>query len=259
MARSLPLRALVLLTLTACATAAPPAKRPELDIPEPYPSPIPPATSASARGAVSERAKASLERALDDFSRRSLSNRQASAKGSAMPMAQRLAWDSLLQSIDRFLADGVSARDSAEIIRTRATIEFELEADAAVYEQVPASLVEAVLARETQVGLRVARLNKAAEQRQEPAPEPERPARRSSPAIVLEVAGSFIWPVEPLIVNSLFGRRFHPIARKYREHTGIDLHATTGQDVFASASGTVTTARVEGGHGIQVTIDHGDG
>ena len=42
-------------------------------------------------------------------------------------------------------------------------------------------------------------------------------------------------------------------------HTGLDISATTGTDIKAVASGTVTCAKYSGSYGNLVKIDHGNG
>ena len=52
------------------------------------------------------------------------------------------------------------------------------------------------------------------------------------------------------------------ISRRYTtgEHIGIDLAAKIGTPILAAADGTVMEAKVDnGGYGIQILLDHGDG
>jgi len=65
-------------------------------------------------------------------------------------------------------------------------------------------------------------------------------------------------PVEGSL-TSRFGNRFHPIIRKWRMHTGIDISAPAGRPIVAAESGRVMTAGWLGGYGKAVTIDHGGG
>lgn len=57
-------------------------------------------------------------------------------------------------------------------------------------------------------------------------------------------------------VSSTFGRRFHPILKQYRMHSGVDYAAPMGTKVYASADGTVTAAKWVNGYGNYITIRH---
>ena len=54
-------------------------------------------------------------------------------------------------------------------------------------------------------------------------------------------------------------RRFHPISKKYKRHTGIDYSAAHGTPIFATAGGTVEFAGWRGGYGKLVIIRHPNG
>ncbi len=54
-------------------------------------------------------------------------------------------------------------------------------------------------------------------------------------------------------------RRFHPISKKYRRHTGIDYGAPHGTKIFATAAGTVEFAGWRGGYGKLMVIRHPNG
>jgi len=54
-------------------------------------------------------------------------------------------------------------------------------------------------------------------------------------------------------------RRFHPISKKYKRHTGIDYSATRGTPIFATAGGTVEFAGWRGGYGKLMIIRHPNG
>ena len=66
-------------------------------------------------------------------------------------------------------------------------------------------------------------------------------------------------PLQFAKVTSHFGTRFHPILRRWRQHTGIDYGAPTGTPVSAIADGTVTMARWNGGYGNFVRVRHAGG
>ncbi len=66
-------------------------------------------------------------------------------------------------------------------------------------------------------------------------------------------------PVEFSRVSSGFGRRFHPIFKNWRAHTGVDFAAPQGTRVLSVADGVVVSAGVRGGYGNAVEIRHGGG
>lgn len=66
-------------------------------------------------------------------------------------------------------------------------------------------------------------------------------------------------PVEFSRVSSGFGRRFHPIFKNWRAHTGTDFAAPKGTRVLAAADGTVVSAGWRNGYGNTVELRHGGG
>lgn len=66
-------------------------------------------------------------------------------------------------------------------------------------------------------------------------------------------------PLTSVRVTSGFGRRTDPFLGRPATHTGIDLSAYSGTEVFATGAGRVTFAGSNGGYGRMVEIDHGDG
>lgn len=67
-----------------------------------------------------------------------------------------------------------------------------------------------------------------------------------------------IWPVRGAI-TSKFGMRYHPIVRRYRLHSGIDIAVPEGRPIMAAESGIVIQSGVLGGYGYAIVIDHGKG
>ncbi len=60
-------------------------------------------------------------------------------------------------------------------------------------------------------------------------------------------------------VSSFFGRRFHPILRRVRQHAGVDYVAPRGTPVEAVADGRVMSAGWSGGYGRLVVVGHAEG
>ena len=60
-------------------------------------------------------------------------------------------------------------------------------------------------------------------------------------------------------VTSNFGVRSDPFHRGQRMHEGMDMAAATGSPVYATGDGYVRRARVAGGYGNLVEIEHGFG
>ena len=74
------------------------------------------------------------------------------------------------------------------------------------------------------------------------------------------VGGEFTWPCpSSTYITSSFGSRLHPILKTWIYHTGVDIGASSGNNILAAASGTVIMASWYGGYGNCVMIDHGGG
>ena len=67
-----------------------------------------------------------------------------------------------------------------------------------------------------------------------------------------------LWPVEGQVTGS-FGERIDPFNGEGAFHCGVDISASYGQAVIATADGVVMFADFMGGYGREVTIDHGHG
>ncbi|MBN2465600.1 M23 family metallopeptidase [candidate division WOR-3 bacterium] len=60
-------------------------------------------------------------------------------------------------------------------------------------------------------------------------------------------------------VSSFFGRRFHPILRRVRQHSGVDYVAPRGTPVEVVSDGRVASAGWSGGYGRLVVVRHAEG
>jgi murein DD-endopeptidase MepM/ murein hydrolase activator NlpD len=54
-------------------------------------------------------------------------------------------------------------------------------------------------------------------------------------------------------------RRFHPVSKRYKAHTGIDYGAPTGTPIFATANGRVIFSGRKGGYGKLIIVKHPNG
>jgi len=70
-----------------------------------------------------------------------------------------------------------------------------------------------------------------------------------------------VWPlpVAYRTITSPWGMRIDPIDGQQKFHDGIDIAAPSGTPVYAFRTGTVAYAGSNGGYGLYVRIDHGDG
>lgn len=69
-------------------------------------------------------------------------------------------------------------------------------------------------------------------------------------------SGQLIWPT-PGNIKSYFGFRVHPILRKRKNHTGIDIATPMGTNIVAADTGEVLFSGRNGGYGKMIIIDHG--
>lgn len=74
------------------------------------------------------------------------------------------------------------------------------------------------------------------------------------------VGGKMTWPAPGYFrITSPFGYRVHPILKKKKLHTGIDIGISSGKSIVASQHGKVIHSGWYGGYGKVVMIDHGGG
>jgi murein DD-endopeptidase MepM/ murein hydrolase activator NlpD len=64
-------------------------------------------------------------------------------------------------------------------------------------------------------------------------------------------------PVDGLRMSSGYGMRTHPVLGGRRQHNGVDLAASHGTPVYATADGLVGKAQYWGSYGNYVQIEHG--
>jgi len=57
-------------------------------------------------------------------------------------------------------------------------------------------------------------------------------------------------------ISSPFGKRFHPILKKYKIHWGVDYAAPKGTPIYAGGDGVVQVAKYNGSYGNYIKIRH---
>jgi len=75
------------------------------------------------------------------------------------------------------------------------------------------------------------------------------------------IEGALRWPISSPRITSSYGYRRHPISKRNKLHTGIDVCPSSGtcsgSSIKAAGSGTVFFAGWKNGYGNTVIIDHG--
>ncbi len=79
----------------------------------------------------------------------------------------------------------------------------------------------------------------------------------TKPVVTTQTTGMMM-PVAGHITSN-FGMRFHPVLGYTRMHAGVDIGASWGSPIRASADGVVSFAGRHGGHGNFVRLEHGAG
>ncbi len=70
---------------------------------------------------------------------------------------------------------------------------------------------------------------------------------------------SMYMPVNSTNVTSLFGYRINPITGNFGMHSGIDIGANMGDNIYAALDGVVVKSKQSSDYGKFITVDHGDG
>ncbi|MDX1629640.1 MAG: M23 family metallopeptidase [Fulvivirga sp.] len=60
-------------------------------------------------------------------------------------------------------------------------------------------------------------------------------------------------------LHTTFGKRWHPILKRWHPHEGLDFTAPTGTPVYATGNGKVTAAYLSSSYGNVIFINHGYG
>ncbi|MEL6182499.1 MAG: M23 family metallopeptidase, partial [Myxococcota bacterium] len=66
-------------------------------------------------------------------------------------------------------------------------------------------------------------------------------------------------PVKGARLTSKFGKRFHPVLKKWKNHNGVDYAAPSGTPINPIANGTVLFASEKGANGNLIVVEHAGG
>lgn len=233
-------------TLSACATAP----ETKLDAREAFGAAKPPTsqkkkpptvrTKPDAAPVATAEMSPELTSALVRFGANARLERSRVVQGAPMTSGAVSNWLLLNGAIDDFLSRPITRTSSFDVVRARVTAEAELELDARAYGNVPAELAENVLKRINMLATRMSDV-------------------RRLHVLTTRKKTMFVWPVEPAVVTSVFGKRLHPVAGTWKQHFGIDLAADEGQLVSAAAEGIVLRTGFNGAHGLQIELQHNNG
>lgn len=223
-------------------------------------------------------AKAKEAQETDDFLRRV---RIMEEEGSASMLGIILDADSFSDMITRTELIGDVVEGDKKLMRTLAATRADIEAKKEVLDQSRASQAAAkknLVAKQNSLQSQynsannliksltkeAAAYEKAfneAERAQEQAKaELKRLLASSGSKNTAYVGGDFRWPTKATYITSYYGTRKDPITKKTSMHTGIDIGAGMGSNIYAANSGTVIVAGWSSkGYGNYVVIDHGGG
>jgi murein DD-endopeptidase MepM/ murein hydrolase activator NlpD len=195
----------------------------------------PPSRVPLARASSDPRTSPELHAALFAFSDRVEAARVGVPRGQKMPPVPTQAWLTVLGELDQFLSRAPQKTSPFDLVRARLVLQTQLVSDAQLYGDFPAAVADGA---QRSIGLLSSRLALVSP------PRPRADLRR------------FVWPLEPIVITSPFGHRFHPITGSYRFHSGLDLLADPAQPVRAAFDGVVVFSAWNGSHGKQIELQH---
>ena len=84
-------------------------------------------------------------------------------------------------------------------------------------------------------------------------------AQLAAQGVTIVSEKGFKWPSYATTITSLFGSRTHPVTGRPNNHTGVDIAAAGGTDIWAAKSGVVLTSTYNSSYGNYVVISHANG
>ena len=158
-----------------------------------------------------------------------------------------------LQTEQKELEDAKAEQEAAKAVQVAA--QDELEARQSEVD----SLISEISAQEDKLEAAEAALKREANAMDAKIKELERQYANQIANVPSE--SGYLWPLPASwnTLSSLYGSRIHPITRKPNNHTGIDIPASAGTNIYAAKSGVVTTSTYNSSYGNYVVVSHSDG
>ena len=167
--------------------------------------------------------------------------------------------------LDRFMmVEEIMAYDNAimdELLATQAQIEqekAELEEARTAQEE---ARQKQISSQEDELEAMEAKLQAAAKAMDNEIARKERElqAQLAAQGVTIVSEKGFKWPSYATTITSLFGSRTHPVTGRPNNHTGVDIAAAGGTDIWAAKSGVVLTSTYNSSYGNYVVISHANG
>lgn len=171
--------------------------------------------------------------------------------------------ESLVALQERVTADRAALEDAQAEQEEAKTQQLAVQEELKAQEAEVDKLIGEINAREDLLEAMEEELNKAAKDldAQIKAKEKEYAAQIAN----VPSESGFLWPLAGSynVLSSLFGPRIHPVTHRPGNHSGIDIPAPSGTNIFAAKSGVVITAEKGTGgswsYGNYVIVSHSDG
>ena len=167
--------------------------------------------------------------------------------------------------LDRFMmVEEIMAYDNAimdELLATQAQIEqekAELEEARTAQEEARQKQADAKARLKSQQAEVDALISQISSQEDE-LEAMEAKLQAAAKAVTIVSEKGFKWPSYATTITSLFGSRTHPVTGRPNNHTGVDIAAAGGTDIWAAKSGVVLTSTYNSSYGNYVVISHANG
>ncbi len=147
-----------------------------------------------------------------------------------------------------------------ELECAKAELEEKIEASASILAALEED-IDAYMAYQENVESELAKVQEEIDRKAEELRKQQEAEKK--PAVSVPTgSGYYMWPSATTYITSPFGPRVHPIYGQLKPHTGVDIGAWYGTEIYAAADGVVSMAVVNygsTGYGTYVAIYHPNG